>query len=303
MPLSALLPADSPRVSGVNEEHARALAQTEDALPPIVVHAPSMRVVDGMHRLRAAQLRGEHTVRVRLFHGDESAAFVLAVRANIAHGLPLSLADREAAARRIVELFPDWSNRAIAKVSGLSDKTVGNLRERSSAEDPRLNRRRGRDGRSRPVDASEARRLAGELLERDPGRSLRSVAHAVGLSPATVIDVRDKLRQGEDPAAAGRTRAVARPRPRAATSGMRTSETTRLHTLENLRRDPSLRMNDAGRDLLRWLEVHAKLPAKHETLVRSVPPHCAETLSVLARDCSAWWSRFAQQLELNRPDG
>lgn len=88
-----------------------------------------MRVIDGMHRVRAAQIRGETEIRATFFVGDDSEAFVAGVRANTTHGLPLSLEDREAAARRIVELFPDWSNRAIASVSGLSDKTVGAIRD------------------------------------------------------------------------------------------------------------------------------------------------------------------------------
>jgi hypothetical protein len=37
----------SPRQGGENDEHARALAESEERLPPIVVHGPSMRVIDG----------------------------------------------------------------------------------------------------------------------------------------------------------------------------------------------------------------------------------------------------------------
>jgi hypothetical protein len=61
-----------------------------------------MRVIDGMHRLRAAQLRGDHGVEVKFFDGDADEAFIAAVRANITHGLPLTLADRKAAAQRIL---------------------------------------------------------------------------------------------------------------------------------------------------------------------------------------------------------
>ena len=67
-----------------------------------------MRVVDGMHRLQAARLNGAKTIVARFFHGDDEAAFVEAVKSNIAHGLPLSLADRKAASLRIITAHPPW---------------------------------------------------------------------------------------------------------------------------------------------------------------------------------------------------
>src|SRR5690349_6262411 len=84
--LSSLVICDTPRRSGESLEHVRRLAESEDELPPIVVHRPTMRVIDGMHRLRAAELRGQQEIEVRFFDGDEASSFVLAVRANIAHG-------------------------------------------------------------------------------------------------------------------------------------------------------------------------------------------------------------------------
>jgi hypothetical protein len=43
--------------------HALLLAESEAALPPIIVHRLTVRVVDGMHRLRAAQEWGERQDR------------------------------------------------------------------------------------------------------------------------------------------------------------------------------------------------------------------------------------------------
>src|SRR5262249_43856292 len=102
VPVGSLLPADSPRVGGERLDHVRALADAAVDLPPILVHRPSMRVIDGMHRLRAAQLRGERTIEVQFFDGSDDLVFVAAVQANISHGLPLSRADRQAAAVRIL---------------------------------------------------------------------------------------------------------------------------------------------------------------------------------------------------------
>src|SRR5687768_3713348 len=108
--LSTLLPADSPRVEGEDADHVRALAELECPLPPVIVHRPTMRVIDGMHRVHAATLRGESQIRVVFFDGSPEEAFVRAVQSNSAHGLPLSQADKSAAARRILESFPQWSN-------------------------------------------------------------------------------------------------------------------------------------------------------------------------------------------------
>lgn len=84
--IKELSPGYSPRVQGEDTEHIRILATTEDDLPAIVVHRPTMRVVDGMHRMRAAIERGESEILVEYFDGSEEDAFVRAVRDNLRHG-------------------------------------------------------------------------------------------------------------------------------------------------------------------------------------------------------------------------
>ncbi|HEY1620466.1 MAG TPA: ParB/RepB/Spo0J family partition protein, partial [Streptosporangiaceae bacterium] len=123
VPVAALLVGDSPRLQGESNEHIRMLAATDAQLPPILVHRPTMQVVDGMHRLRAALLRGQPTISVRFLDGSAEDAFISAVQANIEHGLPLTLADREAAADRIIATHPWRSDRWIATVTGLAAST------------------------------------------------------------------------------------------------------------------------------------------------------------------------------------
>src|SRR4051794_21642932 len=91
--IRSLRTARTPRLSGENPDHVRTLAETDGTLPPIIVHRPTMRVIDGMHRLRAAQWCDRDEIEVRFFDGSETEAFVLAVQSNIVHGLPLSVAD------------------------------------------------------------------------------------------------------------------------------------------------------------------------------------------------------------------
>src|SRR5262245_34351918 len=89
--IADLLPAYSPRQDGEVEEHIRILVESPSPLPPIIVHYPSLRVVDGMHRLRAAELRGDNEIEVQWYRGDERDMFAVAVSTNVTHGLPLSL--------------------------------------------------------------------------------------------------------------------------------------------------------------------------------------------------------------------
>jgi ParB-like chromosome segregation protein Spo0J len=207
------------RVKGEDTKHVRALAEVEDELPPIVVHRATMRVIDGMHRVRAAILSGVAYIEALLFDGAEDEAFLLAVRLNVAHGLPLSRADRVAAAIRIIHSSPQWSDRAIARAAGLSDKTVASIRRRASAsaEIPHLPDRIGRDGRIRPFSPAAGRRMAGDLIAQNPDAAIREIALQAGISPGTARDVRERLRNGLDPvplrqrAASGSQPAESRP--------------------------------------------------------------------------------------------
>jgi hypothetical protein len=110
IPISEVLPSDSPpRTAGVNANHIRMLAESETPIPPIVIHRASRQIIDGWHRVRAAEMRGETTIAAVFFDGGAEEAFVLAVKLNAAHGLPLSLADRKAAALRMLASYGQCS--------------------------------------------------------------------------------------------------------------------------------------------------------------------------------------------------
>jgi ParB-like chromosome segregation protein Spo0J len=292
VPINALLPADSPRTAGLDTEHIRMLAALAESLPPIVVDRSTMRVVDGMHRVRAAELRGDDVIAVRFVNGDETDTFVLAVQLNHAHGLPLTLADRTAAAARIVRAHPEWSNRRIAAVTGLAANTVGAVRRRSGTPDARPDIRIGRDGKARSEDAAAARRRASDLIADNPDASLREIAKAAGISLATVSDVRKRLRRGQPPITP-RQRETPRRRRKSTVIGAR----RRSHdAIRALRQDPSLRFTDGGRTLLRVLDSCAFGADQWERIVASVPPHHKDEVVRLARFCAQTWQQFADRL-------
>ncbi|MDH6122045.1 hypothetical protein [Kitasatospora sp. GAS204B] len=208
LPLAAVRPGDSPRFTPLDEAHAARLAALDVELPPILVHRPTMRVVDGAHRLHAAALRGELTIAVEYVDGPAEAAFIRAVAANLTGGLPLSAAERKAAAERIVRSRPERSDRSIAQHVGLSAKTVGQIRRRSAGA--QSGARVGRDGRLRPVNPDEGRRRVLKVISERPGASLREIAQAAGVSLGTAHGVRSRVDRG-DPALPARAEAPAGP--------------------------------------------------------------------------------------------
>jgi hypothetical protein len=306
VPIRALRPADSPRVHGENQEHTRLLAASTADLPPVLVHRQTMRVIDGMHRVHAAIMRGDHEITVEYFDGSESEAFIRGVRANIRHGLPLSRADREAAVVRIIALYPMWSDRAIAEATGLSAPTVAAVRRRLPGCHGVDGARIGQDGRVRPLSSVEGRKRASELIRQQPGASLRDIAKESGISPGTVRDVRDRLRRGDDPVPATRPapertdngfqrrapQPAQPPQPRPRPLGRATQT-----ALENLRRDPSLRFTANGRSLLQWLGVQMISPDDQDDFVRSIPAHCTGIVADLARGCAETWLSLADMFE------
>ena len=308
VPISSLRPGESPRLEGEDKTHIARLAAIEAQLPPVLVDRHSMRVIDGMHRLLAASLQGRSTIEVQFFEGRSEDAFLRAVEANVKHGLPLSQTDRRAAAERIIESHTHLSDRAIAQLAGLSAKTIGGIRRRSAAV-PQLSARVGKDGRVRPLSSVEGRRRAAELLAERPQASLRDVARSAGVSPGTVRDVRRRLERGEQPAparpglAGPGTTAGNHDGPAGSATGSggrlpaRAIRQAPAFVLDKLFRDPSLRHNEQGRRLLRWLQHNPAGPYERSSVIAAVPAHCAALVVHLARQNAQMWLDFAQELD------
>jgi ParB-like chromosome segregation protein Spo0J len=286
--ITALRSAESPRLRGCSDDFVRSLASSGAHLSPIVVHRPTMKVVDGTHRLKAAALRGCRSVEVEYVDGPAEDLFGMSVSLNLS---TLSTADREAAARRLLRSHPQWSDRAIAASTGLAAKSVGVLRRAVGGQAPI---RVGRDGKVRPVNSAAGRRLAGRIVEERPDASLRDIARAAGVSPGTVRDVRRRLSAGMDPVP---ERMRAAERAEAVLPASRTEVRDPDATLPILRRDPSLRFNEHGRLVLRWLETHAVSSGEWAGVVAGVPSHSRELVADMARGCAEAWLEMAEALE------
>lgn len=310
LPILSIKPGESPRLRGEDKAHIKRLAKTETPLPPILVDRRTMRVIDGMHRLIAASLKRQETIEVEFFDGPPEEAYLLAVKANVTHGFPLSHADRQAATARILTSHPNMSDRAIAEYAGLGTRAVATIR-RSLGSVPQQHARVGRDGKVRPLDGSAGRRRAAKLIADSPQASLREVAKGAGVSPATVRDVRQRLARGEEPVPPRSLSAGAAEVPSAAPAQDGRSEPRRsgpalvpsrpqrnpAGMLDRLVKDPSLRHNEVGRQLLRLLQQTAADGDEWSRMAATVPPHCSSSIRYLAQRNAETWSTLAQELE------
>ena len=278
---------DSPRARGIDHDHVRLLAGAAAPLPPITVHHPTMRVIDGMHRLAAARLNGQTYIDVSLFYGTRDEAFRLGVEANVAHGLPLSLADRRAAAERIVQSAPGLSDRSVARTTGLSAATVAAIRALVVEHEREPEVRIGVDGRSRPLTAVAGRIAASQFIARRPDASVREIAREAGISVGTAHDVRRRVLAGEQPPSA-----LLPGRARQRGSAKRDLD----EILDTLRQDPALRYSDTGRSLLRWLGQHAISIEEWHSARDALPPHCLERVALFAEECAKRWNAVAEEI-------
>jgi ParB-like chromosome segregation protein Spo0J len=323
--VSTVVPGPYLREAGTNHAHVQLLADAagSSALPPIVVQRSTYRVIDGMHRLAAARLRGSDTVNAVLLDCTDEEALVLAIKLNTLHGLPLSKADRISGAKRILMAHPDWADRAVASVTGMSAKTIAVLRNRSSGEVIPFEKRLGRDGKRRPVSAVEGRKRATAYLEAHPDASLREVAREADVSIGTVHSIRRQMRNGTDPAAptklapepaepqvASHVRAAVAADQFADVLAQGTHDVARFRhqawsTISiKVANDPSLRYTEGGRAFLRWMTQHAMHAEDWRELVGAVPVHWVGDVTEIAESVSVEWRLFAAQLRRrSAPEG
>ncbi|WP_258050346.1 transcriptional regulator [Streptomyces finlayi] len=314
-----LVPADSPRLNGIDGSHVRRLAAICASLTPELVHRPALRVVDGMHRIGAAVLQGLDTVDVQHFDSSENQVFLRSVTANAAHCLPLSVAERKVAPGRLLASHPSLSDRTVAACVGLDSKTVASVRVCSAAGSPPSNMRTGADGRTHPLD----RIHAAELMTRGPALSLRAVVRETGLSLGTAHDVRRRPLRGEDPVPPSRQSASPRAPAHASEPPQGAAHSAPLPPLrmaEAFGTGPAPRGDgvpplpratgnpaQAGqRPLPAPFRHRARLrpPAAHPLHRRRslaetgglAPPHTTESVAELARHCSDAWRRFAEDV-------
>jgi ParB-like chromosome segregation protein Spo0J len=340
IPLNSLGRGFFLRGTGTDKAHVQMLSEAASFgdLPPILVQHDTLRVIDGMHRLEAAKSRGEKSIRARIINCTDDDAYIMAVKANTLHGLPLSRADRVSSARRILDWHPDWSDRAIGIATGLSAKTIAGIRRECADELQQFAKRLGRDGKRRPVTALEGRKRAAEYITARPDAPLREVARETDVSLGTVQDVRSRMRRGLDPvsgsgadqrpaavlaetAADSAVRPLPSGQPPQGRADQRTARTAMLparigpqhgrravqsptwpQIAPKLAGDPSLRYTEGGRAFMRWMTMHMTNAGQWRDFVESVPSHWLDDISAVAEQASEEWRVFAEHLKIRQAE-
>jgi ParB-like chromosome segregation protein Spo0J len=268
-------------------------------LPPILVQRHGSRVIDGMHRVEAAKLRGARCIEARFLDCTDEEALVLAIKSNTAHGLPLSKPDRLCGATRLLTDHPDWSDRAIASIAGLSAKTIASLRSRSAGCAQQDSKRLGRDGRRRPLAPAEGRRRVAEYIGNHPDAPMREVAREADVSLSTVHAVCTRIRHGAEPAPqpAG-PHALAKSAP-AQPAQRKNADAAALKwqaIAAKLASDPTIRYTEDGKAFLRWMTGHAAHADQWRELADAIPVHWLTAVAAIADNVSNEWHQFAAQL-------
>lgn len=117
----------------VDHEVVAEYAEILDDLPPVDVFrnaaGPEMWVVDGFHRVAAAELRGDAEIPYRVVgEGTLRDAILCSCGANA--GLRRTSKDKRRAVETLLDdpEWSEWSNRAIARAAAVDEKTVRRIK-------------------------------------------------------------------------------------------------------------------------------------------------------------------------------
>jgi DNA-binding CsgD family transcriptional regulator len=282
------------RIGGLKSACVADLARLNGNWPPIVLLPGVNSVVDGRHRLAAAKRLGHASIASVFFNGSAEDAFVRAVHLNVRQGLPLTLKERERAALRILKSHWDWSDRQIAELCALSPGTIRVLRgagHRPSEQFAHLDARRGRDGRTRPVQPEMTRVRIREALTSNPGASLRQIAKLVNCSPETVRVVRSLSKSVE----AAESETLVEAKSQADTSP---DQRTRVESpAASPSPDPALTSTTDGAAFALWFDKSRVTVEQCFDFVPVVPLSRIYEISDEARKRADAWLAFARELE------
>ena len=124
-----------PRDGGVDPALVREYASVWHDLPPIRVQRSTYRLIDGAHRYNAAFENAAGTDHVKILEEDidDEDMILQAYDANIRHGRPLTLKERQKYVRILIDRFPNSPISELARRANVDSMTVDRIRESSGA--------------------------------------------------------------------------------------------------------------------------------------------------------------------------
>ncbi len=141
-------------------------AESWERMPPVTVFEVDGRwlLADGFHRHASAVTLNRPTIPAEIRPGTFADALDFASGINLAHGLPLTRAERRRAVEVKLRLHPDWSDRRLADELGAGRELVARVRKQlvEGGQLPASAVRIGADGKTYPSEG----------LPRDPNEHL-----------------------------------------------------------------------------------------------------------------------------------
>lgn len=121
---------------GIHLDNLEASIKTGSKLPPILViksevQSDKYHIVDGYYRMLVCKRLKEEFIEVEIFKENIRSAIIYRISKNAAHGLNYTLSERIQNTRKLLvdKDWKNWSNRKIARICGVNEKTVRNHRK------------------------------------------------------------------------------------------------------------------------------------------------------------------------------
>lgn len=126
------------------DDYAEAI-QAGTKLPPVTVYhdGAAYWLADGFHRYAAHKKIEAREIEADVRQGEKREAVLHSVGANATHGLRRTTEDKRRAVMLLLEdsEWREWSDREIARRTGVSPSTVGSLRPKASVQVGQIERK------------------------------------------------------------------------------------------------------------------------------------------------------------------
>jgi hypothetical protein len=108
-------------------------------------------LADGFHRYHAHKRAKVTDIAATVHNGSKDDALVFALGANRANGLRRTNEDKRKCVGIALQRWPEWSNRRVAEVCGVSHMTVSRMRPEEVEQSATITQRVGKDGVKQPA--------------------------------------------------------------------------------------------------------------------------------------------------------
>lgn len=117
------------------EEYAEDMLKG-DVFPPVTVFWDGTKflLASGHHRIAAYRHASIGSVPVEIYEGDLDDAFQFALKQNRTHGLRYTNADKREAVEMALRRYPEFSDRTIGELAGVTHPTVAKVRREAAGQ-------------------------------------------------------------------------------------------------------------------------------------------------------------------------